>query len=36
MLAPVLLLALLCLLVGVFARIPMAFLEPAVARLVGT
>jgi multicomponent Na+:H+ antiporter subunit D len=36
MLAPVLLLALLCLFAGIFARIPLTFLEPAVARLVGT
>ena len=36
MLAPVLLLALLCLVAGIFARIPLTFLEPAVARLVGT
>ncbi len=35
MLVPVLLLALCCLAAGVFARLPMAFLEPAVSRLVG-
>ena len=35
LLAPVLLLALLCMMAGIFARVPMAFLEPAVSRLLG-
>jgi multicomponent Na+:H+ antiporter subunit D len=35
MLLPVLVLAALCLIMGVFARIPLSFIEPAVERLLG-